>query len=256
MGKAGKIILGAVVAIIAVVVIGVVLVVQNLDSIIKNVIEGAGTQVTGTAVRVSGVKFSLQEGRGEIYGLTIANPPGYSGGHLFEMDEIAVQLEPRSLAGPVIVINEVLIDGATLTAEQKGTRTNIQDLLDNLESGSPEAAPAEEGEAADVRLMMEKFAFINSTGTVKTQQFGERELKIPDVQMSDVGDRDTGLTPQQLANQMLSRVVKQVEKAVGDYLEDLVKDAAKKEIDKQLDEKIGAENREKLEGLKSLIKKN
>jgi hypothetical protein len=256
MGKAGKIILGGGVAIIAIVVIAVVLVFQNLDSIIKSVIEGAGTQATGTAVRVSEVKFTLQEGRGEIYGLTIANPPGYSGGHLFEMGKVAVQLEPRSLAGPVIVINEVLIDGAKLSAEQKGTRTNIQDLMDNLQSGSAEAAPAEEGEAADVRLMMEKFAFTNSTGTVKTQQFGERELKIPDVRMSDVGDRSTGLSPQELANQMLSRVVKQVEKAVRDYLEDQVKDAAKEELNKQLDEKIGAENREKLEGLKSLIKKN
>ena len=256
MGRAGKVAIGAIVALIAIVVIVVTLVLQNLDSIIKSIIETVGSDVVGTEVRVAEVKFTLQEGRGEIYGLTIGNPPGYSEKHLFEMDEIAVDVEPASLADPVIVINEVLIDGARINAEQKGARTNLQDLMDNMPSGEEEAAPADSGQGTDVRLMMEKFAFVNSKGTLKTAQYGEKELKIPDVRMSDIGDRETGLTPQQLAGEMVSTLVKQLEKAVAKYLEDLVKDAAKKEINSQLDKKIGAENRGKLESLQDRLKKN
>ena len=74
--------------------------------------------------------------------------------------------------------------------------------------------------------------------------------------MSEIGDRETGLTPEQLANRMVSTVVRQAERAVRDYLENLVKDAAKKEVQKQIDEKIGSENREKLEGLKGMLKKD
>jgi hypothetical protein len=254
MGKAGKIILGLVVGVVAVVAILMVGIFQNLDGIIKQVIEGAGTQATGVAVRVADVKFTLQEGRGEIRGLTIANPPGYQSGNLFEMDEIAVQVELASLTGPVIVINEVLIDGARLIAEQKGTTTNVQELMDGMQSGASEPAP-EAGEAGDVRLMLEQFAFLNSDSTLKTQQFGEKDLKLPDIRLSDMGDRETGLTPEQLAGQVLGAVVKQVEKAVAKYLEDMVKGAAKDEINKQIDEKLGAENREKLEGLKGMFKK-
>jgi hypothetical protein len=106
-----------------------------------------------------------------------------------------------------------------------------------------------------VRLMLEKFAFVNSEGVIKTEQFGEKALIIPDVRAANLGDRQTGLTPQQLANSLLSSVIKQVEKAVGNYLKDMATNAAKDEINKQLDEKIGAENREKLEGLKGLLKK-
>ena len=256
MGKAGKAFIGVVIAAVAIVAVLAVVVFQNLDAIIKQVIEDVGSEVTGTAVRVSEVKFTLQEGRGEIYGLTIANLPGYQSSHLFEMDEVAVQIEPASLTGPVIVINEVLIDGARLIAEQKGTTTNVNELLDSMKPAEEEPAPADTGEAADVRLMLERFAFVNSTGTLKTEQFGDKTLKIPDVRAADLGDRETGLTPEQLANSLLSSVIKQVEKAVGNYLEQLVKDAAKDEINRQLDEKIGAEDREKLEGLKGLIKKN
>ena len=86
MGTAGKVFIGLIVAIIAVVAVVFVLVLQNLDTIIKQVIEDVGTQVTGTPVRVSEVKFTLQEGRGEIYGLTVANLPGYQAKNLFEMD--------------------------------------------------------------------------------------------------------------------------------------------------------------------------
>ena len=256
MGKAVKIIIGLVVAAVAVVAVVGVLVLQNLDSIIKKVIEGVGSEVTGTEVRVSEVKFTLQEGRGEIYGLTIGNPPGYQSRHMFTMDEIAVQLEPASITGPVIVINEVLIDGAQLTAEQKGTTTNVQELLDSMQTGG-EAPPAESsGEGADVRLMLEQFAFINSKGEIKSPQLGDKSLTIPDIRVSDIGDRETGLTPSQLASAMLSNVIKQVEKAVGNYLEKQVKDAAKAELDKQLNENLSEKDREKLDGLKNLIKKN
>ena len=254
MGKAGKIILGLVLALIVVCGIVFTLVLQNLDAIIKQVIEDVGTEVVGTPVTVASVKFVLQEGRGEIYGLRIGNPPGYSEPHAFEMDEVAVQVEPRSLAGPVIVINEVLVDGARLVAEQKGTGTNLKQLMDGMKSTSSEPAPPPSDDPSDVRLMLEKFAFVNSKADLKTEQLGDKSLSIPDINMANIGDRETGLTPEQLAGQMVSRVVKQAEKAVGKYLEDLVKDAAKQEVDRRIDEKLGTENREKLEGLKGMLK--
>lgn len=256
MGKAGKIILGLVLVIVVVFGVMVTLVFQNLDAIIKKVIEDVGTEVVGTSVTVSDVKFTLQEGRGEIYGLRIANPPGFDTPTAFDMAQIAVQIEPKSLTGPVIVINEVLVDGAKLHAEQKGTSTNLKQLLDGMKGAGEEAAPPPSEEPSAVRLMLEKFSFLNAAATVKTEQLGDKTLKIPNIRMSDIGDRETGLTPEQLANRMVSTVVRQAERAVRDYLENLVKDAARKEVGKQIDEKIGSENREKLEGLKGMLKKD
>lgn len=256
MGKAVKIILGLLA--VAVVAIGIltVLVFQNLDAIIKRVIEDVGSEVVGTSVSVAEVKFTLQEGRGEIRGLRIANPPGFSSPSAFEMAEIAVQVDPKSLTGPVIVINEVLVDGAQLTAEQKGTGTNLKQLLDGMKSTGEEPAPPPDDQPSDVRLMLEKFSFVNSAAMVKTEQLGDKSLKLPDIRMRDIGDKEVGLTPNQLAGRMLSTVIRQAERAVKDYLENLVKDAAKKEVEKRVDEKLGTENREKLEGLKGMLKGN
>ncbi len=255
MNKAVKIVLGLVVALVAVVAIVGVLVLQNLDAIIKQVIEDVGSEVVGTPVRVSEVKFTLQDGRGEIYGLSIANPSGFKSANAFEMDEIAVEIKPASLTGPVIVIDEVKIDGARLTAEQKGTTTNLTALLDGMNTTpSEEPAPAPSGEPADVRLALKQFSFTNSSAAVETAQYGGTSIDMPGIRLTNIGDEQTGLTPEQLASEMLGAVIKQAEKAVKDYFEDLVKDAAKEEVNKALDEKIGAENREKLESLKGLIK--
>ena len=250
MSKAGKVIGGLVLAAVAVVAVVLVLVFQNLDGIIKRVIEDVGSKVTNTSVTVDSVKFSLTEGRGEIYGLAIGNPSGYSRGKAFEISEVALQVAPASLTGPVIVIKEVLVDGAKLNIEQKGTGNNLSALLEGMNTGTsePEAAPADTA-PSDTRLMLEQFSFTNSAAKISTEQHGEHSLKLPAIKVSNIGDKQNGLTPEQLASQLVASVVKQAEKAVSKYLGDLVKDAAKKEANKRIDEKVGSENREKLEGL-------
>ncbi|MEE4659451.1 MAG: hypothetical protein V2J89_03225 [Halieaceae bacterium] len=258
MGKTAKILLGVFFAAIVVAVIAIVLVFQNLDAIIKQVIEDVGSEVTKTQVTVSDVKFTLQDGRGEIYGLRIANPAGFSSASAFAMDKIAVQVAPASLTGPVIVIEEVTVDGAALTAEQRGATTNLQALLEGMKPANAEPAPPASGEAADIKLALEQFAFVNSSATVITQQFGDKTLELPAIRLANIGDRNAGLAPEALANEMLRTVIKQTQDAVKDYLEDMVKDkakeAAEEELNKKLDEKIGTENRKKLEGLKGLLK--
>jgi hypothetical protein len=253
MSKTAKILGGSVLAIVAVVAIVMVVALQNLDGIIKNVIETVGSQVTQTKVTVSEVKFSLKDGRGEIRGLKIANPPGYTSAHAFSMKEVAVELDLASLTGDVFVIKEILIDGADLIAEQKGTTTNLKDLLDNINSGASasEPAPADEASGGDVRLMLEKFAFTGTAATVTSPQLGERSLRIPDIRMQDIGDKETGLTPQQLANRMVKTLLKQVEAAVAKDLKKMAKKAGQDALEKNLSE----DDKAKLDGIKSLFKK-
>jgi hypothetical protein len=261
MSKTGKILGGSVLTIVAVVVIVTLVALQNLDGIIKNVIETVGSQVTQTKVTVAEVKFSLTDGRGEIRGLKIGNPPGYKSAHALSMKEVAVELDPASLTGSVFVIKEVLIDGADLIVEQKGTTTNLKDLLKTMNSGAaasepaPAAAASEPAAAAasggDVRLMLEEFAFTGTTATVTSSTLGKISLKMPAIRMQNIGDKETGLTPQQLANRMVKTLFKQVEASVGKSLKKMAKKAGQDALEGNLSE----DAKGKLDGLKSLFKK-
>ena len=198
--------------------------------------------------------LSLQDGRGELHGLTIANPPGYDSAYAFRMEQVALQVDPLSLSGDVIVIKEILIDGAVLLAEQKATSTNLKELLDTMGGSSAEpATPAES--AGDVRLMVEQFSFINNRATLLTSQWGDKSLDIPDIRMSNIGDTETGLTPQQLANRMTTTLIKQAEQAVADYLEQLAKDAAQAELERQMDKNLSEDDKQKVNALKSMFNK-
>ncbi|MCZ6831912.1 MAG: hypothetical protein O7F73_20440 [Gammaproteobacteria bacterium] len=255
MGTTGKVVAGLSVAALVVVVLVVTLAVKNLDDIIRQAIESAGTQATQTKVSLDSAAFTLQDGRGELHGLSIANPPGYTTKNAFQMEQIALQVDLGSLAGDVIVVKEVLVDGALLVAEQKGLTTNLKELLENIEqsAGGDKPATAPPSEAADVRLMVEKFSFINSSATVVTQQWGEKTLPIPNIVMTDIGDKKTGLTPEQLASTMSQTLMRRAERAVTDYLEKLAKDAAKKELVKQLESKLSDDDQAILKGLKSMF---
>ncbi len=242
-----------------VVIVGIIagyLLVSNLDGIIKGVIEDVGTELTQTRVSLDGVKLDLSTGKGQINGLTIANPGGFSSDYAFRLEKVKVGLNLKSLTGPVIVISEVSIDGAKLIAEQKGATTNLSELLKNVEESSSKTDPTpgqpqDSSDPTDIRLMMEKFAFINTKGTIITEKSGEKSLKLPDVRRQNIGSKSAGLTPEQLANELLQAVIRSVEKAVGNYLAELAKEAATE----KLKEKIGLDSDSKVDGLKSLFKK-
>ena len=198
-----------------------------------------GTEVTGTRVTLDAVHLDLTSGRGTLHGLVVANPPGFSGDYAFSLGKVVVGVKPASLAEPVIVITEVSIEGARLIAEQKGASTNLDQILKNVEratSDSREQKPGEKPDsgAADVRLTMQAFAFVDTEATVISELKGEGSLKVPDVRRSDIGDPASGLTPAQMANRLLQAVIEEVNEAVEDYLADLAKEAAMKKIQKKM----------------------
>jgi hypothetical protein len=248
-------------AITTVVVLGLVIavatyyVLSNLDGFIKETIETVGTEVTGTRVTLKAVDINLGSGSGTLSGLVIENPPGYDSPYAFSLEKVTVSIQPSSLTKPVIVISEVSITGADLIAEQKGTKVNLSELLDNINASAEkteadDAEPAPDETSSDVRMMMQKFVFADTQAKVITETKGEAILKVPDVTRTNIGDSVVGLTPEQLGAEVTQAVVEEVEEAVQDYLADLAKAAMQKSIK----EKTGVDLEAAEEGLKSLFK--
>lgn len=256
MGSMGKVIAGLIAGAVIIAVLLVTMVASNLDDIIRKAIETSGTEVMQTRVSLDAAVFTLKDGRGELHGLSVANPPGYTSKYALQMQQIALQVDPGSITGDVIVIKEVLVDGAQLVAEQKALATNLQGLLENIEANSgAETSPPPAPEGEPVHLMIEKFSFINSSANVITEQWGEKALPITDIVITDIGDKQTGLTPDQLAHTISQTLMRRAQSAVKDYLEQLARDAAMEELDKQLDDKLDDDQKKTLNGLKSMFDK-
>jgi hypothetical protein len=237
--KALKVIAGLALAVVILVVVGGYLLVSNLDGIIKDVIEDVGSEITQASVTVNAVNLDLKTGKGQIKGLTIGNPEGFDSKYAFRLENVALGLDLKTLSAPVIVITEITIRGAKLIAEQKGKTTNLSVLMKNMEASSKKASsepsqPQGTSDPTDVRLMVKKFVFVNTKGTIIPEGSKKKALKLPDVRRKNIGNNKTGLTPEQLANELLQSVIEQVEKAVADYLAGLAVQAVENKIKEKL----------------------
>jgi uncharacterized protein involved in outer membrane biogenesis len=259
--KAVKILLGLVLVLALVAAIGVFVFLQNLNSIVKTAVETVGPQVTLTDVGLGDANIELKEGRAELNGLFIANPQGFSPANVFQMDTVVIDIDPASVTKDVIVINEVRIDGAQLLAEQKGLKdTNIQALIDNLKKSSSGAesseAEAEAESESNIRLMVEKLAFVNGKVDLNTEQLGNYQMRLPDINVANIGDKQQGLRPDELATALLTPVLQQVKEQVAVALQDKAKQKAKEKLEEEIGKTLSPEDQKKLEGLKGLLKGN
>ncbi len=250
--KSVKILGGLALALVLLAGLAAYLLLGNLNSLVENAIEDVGTELTGSGVTLEGVNIDLVAGRGELTGLVIGNPPGYKSNFAMRVQKVAIAIDPASLTGPVIALNEISIKGARLNAEQKGDRTNLSELLEHIEGSAPDSGqqPTETGGTADdVRVSLKKFVFANARAKVISQVDQPRTVELPDIRRKNIGDPKVGLTPQQLGDELLQAVIEEVERAVGAYLGDMAREAAKEAVKKELEKATEG----KLKGLDALL---
>ncbi len=251
--KVFKVVL-VVIGLIVVLAVGAfVYLLNNINDIVKDVIESEGTRVTQTAVTVGSVDIQLREGRGELRGLVIANPEEFSADEAFRADQLVLQIKPTSIAGDVIIIEDVVISGVTVTAEQKGLTTNLQTLLKSVQEAAGSSSEETTTEGNDIRLMIEKLRFADSSVNLITENHGTYPIKLPGLEQSNIGNAETGLTPAQLAKAILEPALRQAYKAAEDRLKEEAKDRAEEKLKEKAREELGDDAEEKVRRLKGLL---
>lgn len=115
---------------------GVFLLVSNLDNIVKNVIETAGTNAIGSEVLVGEVELDLLNGIATIRNFSVANPQGFSDQLMIQFDELSIAIDIDSLSGPVTRIDSIIARNPYVLYE-------IQDGTSNLDAVSARFADDE-----------------------------------------------------------------------------------------------------------------
>ncbi len=263
-----KIVSGLLAAIVIVVVVAGFYMANNMNGLVKDAVENVGSQVLKTQVTLESVNIQLFQGKASILGLTIANPKGFDQPYVFKMDEVALDLDLASLMDSVVNVKAVTIDGARVIAEQKGLGTNLQALMKNLESSSdsnnePVASEDSGSSSPEILIKVGLFQFLNSSTSLVSEKWGEKEVSIPDIELAELGG-EKGLPPQQLAETVLKPVLKQLNKAIEKRLKELFEgkvkekleekqDELKKKFSDKLSEKLGDDSGGGISSLKSLL---
>ena len=174
---------------------------SNLDSIVKAAIEKYGSQVTQTAVGVSGVQIGLTDGTAAMSGLRVANPGGFSGGDIFSLGKIAVKLDTASITKDTIIIPEILISAPKVLFEVDGKgRSNLDVLKKNVQQatgggsgGSGSTADSDGGK----KLIIKRLVIDNGEADINLTALVDKQLnaKLPRIELKNIGDKQGGATP-------------------------------------------------------------
>lgn len=241
--KLGKIFL-SLVGVLILVVGGVAwYVLSNINAIVKDVVETKGSEVLQTPVGLKLVDIKLLDGSAKLGLFTIDNYQGFNQPHILSFDEITVDIDPKSVNQSVIVLDEVTVSGVSVIAEQLGTTTNLQTLLDKLPKSEAEAEQSEDtsAPAQEVLLAIKKLNFIGNSLSLATEDYGKHDLNLPTITRTNLGSESNGLTPEQLAKAIVKPLIEEAQ----DKLEKSLVDLAKKELEDRYGEQVDKE-KEKL----------
>jgi uncharacterized protein involved in outer membrane biogenesis len=183
-----------------------------LGSIVKAGVNKFGPQITQTKFELQGAAISPLNGSGTLNGLVIGNPKGWSEGNLCSLGKIHVEMKPFSVLGDHIVVDTVDIDAPEFTYETKFVSSNVNDLLKNIEqamgSGGTATQPQKGGKP--IKFEVKKFRITNGVVRLSVPGAAAMSMPMPTVELTDLGTKEGGITPDQLAFAVMRSVTASV----------------------------------------------
>lgn len=178
-----------------------------LGGIVKSAVNKFGPTLTQTKVVLDGAQISPLSGIGTLTGLSVGNPTGWSAGDAFRLGKIHLNVEPFSLLKEQIVINELVIEKPEFHYETKIIASNIGDLLKNIEqtmgSSSGTETPTKDGKP--IKIIVKKLVLKDGSVALSAGTQGVT-MPLPEINMADLGVKEGGLTPPQLAAAIMRHV--------------------------------------------------
>ncbi len=203
--------------VIALVVIGFF-----IGPIVTKTVNTVGPRVTGTKVELASTSVSPLTGGGSLKGLFVGNPEGWTGDKAFYLGEVRASVQPSSLLGDYVLVNEVFIDGPEFVYERRLMGgSNIDALLKQIETNTgggktpPTADPAKPAKPMKFAVK----SFVLKDAKVAVVAGGQTiAVTLPTITITDLGIAEGGITADQLATAVLKRVLVQMGPAAANAL--------------------------------------
>lgn len=190
-----------------------------LDSAVKKIVNKYGSEVTGTEVNLEGFSLHPTTGEAAIRKITIANPQNYKMPYLFELNNISVKVDLKSLTSDTVIIEDITVDKPAITYEMLSlTQNNIKEIQNNVNSylnkssSNDKAETTSETDSADQsagkKVIIRHLAINDATLSAAA---GDKDVSIilPDITMNNIGDdsKKAGSNIPQVIAKILNKIL-------------------------------------------------
>jgi hypothetical protein len=208
-------------SLLALIVIGAFIASFFLGSIVTKGVNTFAPKITGTVVTLDSASVSPLTGSGTLKGLFVGNPEGWKSDKAFSFEKIHVSVVPSSIMGDHIIIKEVVIDSPQFVYETKIVSSNIKDLLAQIEknigdtSDKPAADQPKTKDGKPLKFEVKSFRLENAKVTLGV---GPTAITVPmpPIVLTDLGTKEGGITPDQIAVKVMTNILANITSAVAD----------------------------------------
>jgi hypothetical protein len=244
-----RVLIGAVVLLVLVVIATAVFLGLFLDSGIKRGVETFGPMLTKVDVKLDSVSIGLLSGSGKIKGLVIGNPTGYKSPTAISVGSASLALSPGSLLSDKVVIKSINLQSAEITFETDFHGNNLSKIRSNLndsmkdssakkpkqpEQGQKQPAPAQKPpeeakktkEAqAEKKLQVDDFVISGAKLHLGITALGgdAASVTLGEIHLKDLGTGPDGITAAELTSEVLKAIEDQALQASASLGGDLGK---------------------------------
>ncbi|MEE3241343.1 MAG: hypothetical protein VX231_10295 [Pseudomonadota bacterium] len=248
-----KILLKISIAIAILTTLILLLLINNIDGLIKSTINDRGESLFGVPIAVADVDVNLISGQVTLTDFSVKNPVGFSAVNAISVASLSIDVAPLSFSDFIVIIDSIEINGAHVNAEQKGKRLNL-DVLRRKLSGEQSVADS----SADIDstkslpdVAIAKFELSSALISVQSTQLGQTTLHVPSIIVNDIGQPDKGVSVDEAMRLILNHLLEQLRQQLK--LEVLDK-AVEREFDRQLNKALRGSLGDKAEQAKSMLK--
>ena len=186
-------------------IIGLGVVYFSINGILQRGVETLGPKLTDAPVTLDQVNLSLLSGKGQLRGLTIANPEDFKTPNALQLDKLAVEVDLQSLRTDTIRIRSIEVLEPAITVEGMDAK-NLKQLEENVRRHTEELAgekgdqkdPAKPGKKVIIEHIVVRNGKVNYSPAILMGK--SIPIPLPDLHLNDVGEEEGGASiPQVVA---------------------------------------------------------
>ena len=180
------------------------LVIINLGTGLKALVETLGPEMTQSPVTLESASLSLLSGEGSFVGLHIGNPEGFDTEEAFSLGEIHFTVDQDSLATDIIVLKTLTIIAPEVTLEPGAGGSNLDRLQENISSYLGSADDEVDIEQSPKNIIIRDILITD--GKLRYGLLGSKtlDLALPEIRLANLGEEGQGLSMAQAGAKLLA----------------------------------------------------
>lgn len=209
-------------SVLVLIIAGVYFFAPSLESIVQKIVHKYGSEITGTDVNLKGFKLGLANGEGNISEITVGNPKDYSAKNIFELGNIYVKVDIKSLTSDTIIIEDIEVSKPIINYEMLSlTRNNISDIQENIKKNTAKSSsekkteePKDKDSASSKKVVIKKLSIKEGEINALVGKEDTVSVKLPTITMTNIGEDKKGESITTTISKILGKILSSASNAV------------------------------------------